>query len=538
MRSPLPPPTPRFPDRLRPSAPWLAAFAASILFRLPPLINAPGTNSDAAIVGIQAMHILRGEWSWFLLGSGYQTSVDAQVAALFFLLTGPSPLVLMLSTLLGHILLTWFVYATLRRHLSALIAAVLVTPLIFTPDPVHTYVLYPPRQASLTLVFASLWILDGASSSERPERRFALGAAVAMLAVFADPYALLFLPIVGIHGLFASLEPALAKTSLKEAVSSLVRPEVRRRLIALVGGALVGAIPYWLLTHSPHATHGQTSLALATLSHNYTLLAEDCLPWLLSYKVFAAKHMSDYAPWEVGPVYHAFQTIAAIAIMAGILSGAVLLLLRRIPWEVRRLGAVGVLALPVTIGGFLVSPMVMDHFSSRYLASILLMAPFALAPVASLLGAPRFAAALAPYLVSAAVSGWVSYAPFGVAVHPSLAVDERLGAALRERGIRYAMADYWASYRLTFLYREAPIVVPTNEVEDRYRPYRDRFLSEPVVAYIHDAFRSRENMAEAEQRIQRDATEYEPLYDRFEVGQFTVLILKRKAEDVRSAGLQ
>ena len=36
--------------------------------------------------------------------------------------------------------------------------------------------------------------------------------------------------------------------------------------------------------------------------------------------------------------------------------------------------------IPVTIGGFLVSPMVMDHFSSRYLVAILLMAPFALAP--------------------------------------------------------------------------------------------------------------------------------------------------------------
>ena len=79
MKAPPAPREQRFAGawaRLRPTAPWLAVLVASILFRLPPLINAAGTNSDAAIVGVQAMHILRGEWSWFLLGSGYQTSVD------------------------------------------------------------------------------------------------------------------------------------------------------------------------------------------------------------------------------------------------------------------------------------------------------------------------------------------------------------------------------------------------------------------------------------------------------------------------------
>ena len=61
----------------------LAAFVlvlGSYLFRLPPLLNARSTNSDAAIVGLQAMHILRGERSAFLWGSGYQTSADAWVA--------------------------------------------------------------------------------------------------------------------------------------------------------------------------------------------------------------------------------------------------------------------------------------------------------------------------------------------------------------------------------------------------------------------------------------------------------------------------
>ena len=174
------PPVGRWP-RWRPSAPWLVVLAASILFRLPPLINASGTNSDAAIVGVQAMHLLHGEWSWFLLGSGYQTSVDSLVAALVFSVTGPSPLALMASTLAEHIGLTWLAFSVLRRAFArlpatsreraGLLAAILVTPLVFTPDPVHTYVHYPPRQASLTLVFLGLWLLDGAVASARPRLR-------------------------------------------------------------------------------------------------------------------------------------------------------------------------------------------------------------------------------------------------------------------------------------------------------------------------------------------------------------------------------
>lgn len=529
------PPASRW-TRLRPTAPWLVVLAASILFRLPPLINAAGTNSDAAIVGLQAMHILRGEFSWFLLGSGYQTSVDSLVAAMVFFFTGPSPLALMGSTLVEHLGLTWLAFSVLRRALARLpatsveragvLAAILVTPLVFTPDPVHTYVLYPPRQASLTLVFLALWLLDGAVASGRPRVRLALGGGVAGLACFADPYALLFLPGVALLGLLGSLDgadPGLPP-----------RRVIFERLGATFAGTLVGLIPYQLLIHHPLASRGQTRLSLAAVPHNFELLREVCLPWLLSTRIYAAQHMSDYAPWETGGAYHAFQVIAAALLVAGLLSGAALCFDRTIPREIRRLGLVGAAMVPVTIGGFLVSPMVMDHFSSRYLVAILLLAPFALAPLASRIGPRRLGLALGPYLISAAVSGWVSYAPFGLSEHPSLATDAHLGAVLRERGIHAAEADYWASYRLAFLYREDPLVVPTNPAEDRHRPSRDAFEAAPVVAYIHDEYRSRESLADEEKLIRSGGTPFEPDYERFTIEEFTVLILRRKGLDSRT----
>src|SRR5262245_15212193 len=98
--------------------PPIVIVAASVAYRLPRLISAGDLHSDAAVVGLQAAHFLRGELSPLLWGSGYQTSVDSAVAALFFASFGPTPLSLRLSTFVGFVVLTLLAYATLRRHLS------------------------------------------------------------------------------------------------------------------------------------------------------------------------------------------------------------------------------------------------------------------------------------------------------------------------------------------------------------------------------------------------------------------------------------
>jgi hypothetical protein len=472
-------------------APFLAILFLSFAFRLPILVNASGTNSDAAVVGLQAMHLLRGEYSPFLWGSGYQTSVDSAVAAVFFLVMGPSPLALTLSSLLGHVILTCLVLVTLRRSFAPWTAAVLVLPLVFTPEALHTYILYPPRQASLTLAFAG-WVLlnragaaRGCESARRARFLFA-GGTVSSFAVYADPYALLFLPSALVLGTLA----------LAGEVKAPLRRFPAWGLGALAAGLLVGSVPYLRLRCHPQATLGQTSLTWSVLDHNARLLWEDCGPSLLSTRPLAVLDPSS-PPSRLlalaGSAIRPFQLLGALLLVAGILSGAVLVGVSRIPAEVRRLGAAGALILPVTVGGFLVSPMVMDHFSSRYLASIVLAAPFALAPAAYLLRLPRLVPTVAPYLVAAAASGWLAFLPFGVRREPLLESDGRLGAALRERGVRFAVADYWAAYRLTFLFGEDPIVVPTNEGEDRYPPYRRRMEDVPILAYVYDGLRSRES---------------------------------------------
>ncbi|HEX3849585.1 MAG TPA: hypothetical protein VHW01_01390, partial [Polyangiaceae bacterium] len=206
---------------------------------LPALLNAAELHSDAAVVGLQARHLLHGEWSWFLWGSGYQTATDTLTAAALFRVFGPTPLALMLSAFLGHLLLVCFAFGTLRRHFEAWPTALLVSPLIVTTGPLHIYMFSPPRQAALTLVFAAIWLLDGALRWRHSALGLAAGAFVAGLSCFADPYALLFLPALGLFLLLgAAAQPKRARLY---------------NLAAGAAGAIAGLIPVWLLTHSADA---------------------------------------------------------------------------------------------------------------------------------------------------------------------------------------------------------------------------------------------------------------------------------------------
>jgi hypothetical protein len=192
----------------------------------------------------------------------------------------------------------------------------------------------------------------------------------------------------------------------------------------------------------------------------------------------------------------------------------------------------GAAMLPVALVGFLFSVMPMDHFSARYLVAIILMAPFALAPVVERVGAPVLAAVLSPYLASAAVAGWLGYGNEATRLRSTAplameADDRALLDALRVRGITRAVADYWASYRLTFLSGERVVVVPWHESQDRYAPYRKDVASASTVAYVYHPVQSLERLADREALFRSGATEYVPEFETVHAGRYTVLVLRR-----------
>jgi hypothetical protein len=519
----MPTPDPARRARIVSFAAPAALLLASVAFRCPALINASTVDSDSAIVGLQAIHILRGEWAWFLFGSGYQTSVDSAVAAGFFAVLGPTPLALLLSTFVGHLAATGLAFSTLRRHVETSLAALLTLPLVFTPSPLHTYILGPPRQTALTLVFLSVWITDGAARSRVPRARYFAGTAVASIACFADPYALLFLPALVLLSLLAAFDP----TDEPARISTVVR-----RAASSLAGAFVGFIPFALLVTSAKAVHGETTFTASAIGRNYRLLVEECLPWVLSTTAYIPTPGLGYGPWQPGTLFRLVQAIGGLVLILGIAFGLVALRMSNVPWPLRRLGVFGFALLPSAIGGFLVSVMVMDLFSARYLAAIVLVSPFALAPAAYLLRPTRFGIALAPYLVSAAAAGWVGFGAEVAGAEPvhlpgSGALDEaRLGRALALHDVTSATADYWVSYRLTFLYGESIQVIPIHASEDRYPPYRDAFGRAGRVAYIFDARRSREAFEKMLDKVMADEQVGSPR-ETLREGDLTAVILDR-----------
>ena len=132
------------------------------------------------------------------------------------------------------------------------------------------------------------------------------------------------------------------------------------------------------------------------------------------------------------------------------------------------------------------------------------MSPFALAPLAARVGAMRLFLLLFLYLAASGLSGWLGYGdevdgPRVVTLPGHGSADEQaLEHALSARGVHVAIADYWVSYRLTFLYRESLVVVPIHAREDRYPPYRSAYSAATRTAYIFDPKRSRENLAAME----------------------------------------
>jgi hypothetical protein len=211
-----------------------------------------------------------------------------------------------------------------------------------------------------------------------------------------------------------------------------------------------------------------------------------------------------YAPWDSGGVVHGIQRLGGALFLSAIVASGVLALRRSAGWQERRFAVLGVGSAVMTVGAFLASVMVMDLFSSRYLAALVLLSPFALVPLAGRLTWSQLLALLAPFLFGAGLSGWVGFGnevrgPRVATLPGHGAADERaLIDALEERGIRDAVADYWVSYRLTFLAGEQLRVVPIHEREDRYAPYRADFLRASRAAYVFDPERSRENLASFE----------------------------------------
>src|SRR5260221_5842108 len=128
----------------------------------------------------------------------------------------------------------------------------------------------------------------------------------------------------------------------------------------------------------PSAQHGIFSMSPRVLAHNAGLLADPCGRWFLGTTIWAEQGAA-WGPWHAPFLLHALQLAGGAAFFVVI--GASLAFAWQSRAELRRLAFAGGVVMILTVLGFLVSQMVMDQFSMRYLAAIALVMPFVAAPL-------------------------------------------------------------------------------------------------------------------------------------------------------------
>ncbi len=497
--------------------PPAALTALFVLFRLPALLNSGLINADGAIAGLQARRMLEGEWEWHHWGRDYLISIDSVMATPFFALFGSTPLVLMCVTLLGQLTFTWLAYSIVSRRLGPWPGFVATLPLAFMTMALNIYLFFDIRQWCVVVVLLSFWIIDRAAESTRPRLMLGLGVVVAFLSLFVDLFAVQFLPGLMLFAILSAHDGTL---------------KIRASLPRL-GSVLLGAgFGFFLLQTLRGMAQLNTSRAYLTkdfISRNWPLLVEQCLPWLIGAKVFAMSAMGGVevasSPGWLVPV----QVAGAIVFGLALISGAALFFVQRIPWRIRVLGAVGAGVACTSLCGFLVSATAEDVMGARLLLPVIVTLPFTLAPLAFLAAsAPRFALVLSPYLLTSAIGGWLSYGamvdgPLPVrTVRGALTEDLALAEFLRARGVRYAAANYWIAYRLSFISNENPIVVPEGS-EDRYPRWRTEFDAQRKVAYLADVQSLGVTMVALERKLLDQSLRVE----KFEVHGYTVLLVEK-----------
>jgi hypothetical protein len=295
-----------------------------------------------------------------------------------------------------------------------------------------------------------------------------------------------------------------------------------RRAGACAIGLVLGASIFLLSRMDSNATTGQAGLTLDQASFNSSLLLRECIPYSLGYGRFDEGQIRYRGTVTMRPMPWALLLmIGGWSLVPLVVTGAVLAGSKKLDWRAKRLGLFGFIVCASTIGGFVLSVMPVDMWSERYLAPIFWAVPFALVPLAGWLGQRAFALAVTPLLLTAAIAGWLGYGPW---TSPQAEHEEaQLIDALRSQGIRYASADFWLAYRLTFLAREDPIVVPIEQNEDYYEPYRRAFLAERVSGLIFHPRWSRQPLEPFERYLLTQKIPFRTVH----VGDFTVLIADR-----------
>lgn len=498
----------------------LVAVAALIVtVRLPFLLRADRFfDSDEAVEGLMARHVVRGEFPVYLWGQHYKGVPEVYLATAIFALAGPTVPALKSATLVSFVLFACLQFLLIRELFSSRVAWVSTALLALGPPSLVLWSLSANAEIVMTFI-AGAWLGIALVRWQRSSSLVALGVAGAALGfgLWVQQYIVYYvvalavtlvlmrpdrgrrlpvlLPastsiwlrivwcaaltiaaiyIVGGAISFASggFDVAIGSATIGMKspqklwrlggvlliaaggigwIARLAQPEgstLRRPTAAVVIGFLFGYAPALVASFQGGRRPPVPRMDLNDLRAIAAPIVRDVFPVLLGFRSPTTEWFG-VSPWFA----LLFVTLAAISYAAIYTRGG------------NPFFHVLLLVVPLL---FIASGSYIDAQSYRYL-----MPMYAAIPLVLAIGIDAVWRSSAAAAVLVCVGVLAVWSVEQMQWYERLAPDTKAPAAiacLRRSAARGALADYWVSYKLTFLMEEQVIVAPLNAF-DRYPPY-------------------------------------------------------------------
>ena len=511
---------PSFSRRAKALFPLLVIAALTVSVRLPFLLHGDRFfDSDEAVEGLMARHVLRGELPIFLWGQHYKGVPEVYVSAAVFSIAGSSVVALKATTLACFVLFVYLQFLLVEALFATRVAWMATALVIVGPPALVLWSLSANAEVVLTLLAGSVLGLALVRwQQSRSRAAFGVAAAAVGFGLWVHQYIVYYVIALGICVLWTA---ALVRTRLREIVTGQGLPRWIRGgtavLLAIgatyfalglmafvtggfdvtVGNTLIGLRSpqkLWRLGAALLLLYGGIRLALQLLQPDRragrSLALAGLTGFLVGYAPALAANLRSggglpIARMDVGGLTNASVSIASyiVPIVLGFRTpltewlpvspwfGLVLAFALAASVAALRSPAVTpffhmfLIVVPVV---FLASGSFVDAQSYRYLMPV-----YGALPVALALGVDCIGSRSKPVAILTLSAILAIFAAQQMAWYWRLRPDTRSPAiiqCLTEHGVRGTRADYWLSYKLTFLSGEQVIIAPTNGV-DRYPPY-------------------------------------------------------------------
>jgi 4-amino-4-deoxy-L-arabinose transferase-like glycosyltransferase len=472
----------------------LGLSAASMILKATlTMINVLPFNSDEAIVGLMARHILQGKWPVFFYGQSYMGTLDASLVAGAFSLFGPHiSLIRVVQILLyaGTIFTTGYLGRQIFRSeaIGLLAAGLMVIPSV----NVTLYTTVSLGGYGEVLLLGNLLIIAALKiSTDSGGFWYALWGFLAGLGMWAFGLILIYIVPTSILLIYFGLKDPNRKRSIKNLLLTVMM--ILLGLSPWLGWAFSHGVSQLLQELFGSAISGASSANpfVAILAHMYNFL-------LFSPTVIFGLR----PPWEIRwlaqpllPIVLAFWLVVFFYAFRN---------LRKMDeaW-IGRWILVGVLATLAI--GFIITPFGADPSGRYFLPFAVPMSLFAAEFCINLTqrsGRIKWAYLMPVFVLTYNLWGTVETAqknPPGLTTQfDSItwidhSYDEQLIDFLIEKGEMYGYTNYWVAYPIAFQSNEEIIYVPALPYhqdfrftvrDNRYSPYNTNVEESDHIAYI------------------------------------------------------